>query len=66
MTDVGVSILGTVVLLLVVIVNAVFIATNPGPLVRGLMSLFPTQATATRSSARSSASGRRGWPGSAA
>jgi predicted PurR-regulated permease PerM len=41
-TDVGVSIVGTVVLLLIVTVNAVFIATNPGPLIRGLLSLFPT------------------------
>ena len=42
-TDVGVSIAGTVVLFLIVIVNAVFMATNPGPLVRGLLSLFPTK-----------------------
>lgn len=41
-TDIGVSIAGTVVLFLIVIVNAIFIATNPGPLVRGLLSLFPT------------------------
>jgi predicted PurR-regulated permease PerM len=40
-TDVGVSIVGTVLLFLIVIVNAVFMATNPGPLVRGLLSLFP-------------------------
>jgi predicted PurR-regulated permease PerM len=39
--DVGVSIAGTVVLFVIVIVNAVFMATNPGPLVRGLLSLFP-------------------------
>lgn len=42
-TDVGVSILGTVVLFLIVIVNAIFIATNPAPLVRGLVSLFPAR-----------------------
>jgi predicted PurR-regulated permease PerM len=41
-TDVGVSILGTVVLFVLVIVNAVFMATNPGPLIRGLLALFPT------------------------
>jgi predicted PurR-regulated permease PerM len=41
-TDVGFSILGSVVLFLIVIVNAVFMATNPGPLVRGLLSLFPS------------------------
>jgi predicted PurR-regulated permease PerM len=40
-TDVGVSILGTVVLFLIVIVNAIFIATNPDPLIRGLLALFP-------------------------
>jgi predicted PurR-regulated permease PerM len=42
-TDVGVSILGSVVLFLIVTVSAVFIATNPDPLVRGLVSLFPTK-----------------------
>jgi predicted PurR-regulated permease PerM len=41
-TDIGVSILGSVVLFLIVIVNAVFMATNPGPLVRGTLALFPT------------------------
>jgi predicted PurR-regulated permease PerM len=41
-TDLGFSILGSVVLFLIVIVNAVFMATNPGPLVRGLLSLFPS------------------------
>jgi predicted PurR-regulated permease PerM len=41
-TDIGVSILGTVVLFLIVIINAVFMATNPAPLVRGLLSLFPS------------------------
>jgi predicted PurR-regulated permease PerM len=41
-TDVGVSIAGTVVLFLIVIVNAVFMATNPKPLVNGLLSLFPS------------------------
>jgi predicted PurR-regulated permease PerM len=41
-TDVGISILGSVVLFLIVIVNAVFMASNPGPLVRGLLSLFPS------------------------
>ena len=40
-TDVGVSILGSVVLFLIVIVNSIFMATNPGPLIRGLLSLFP-------------------------
>jgi predicted PurR-regulated permease PerM len=40
-TDVGVSILGSVVLFLIVIVNAVFMATNPGPLLRGTLALFP-------------------------
>jgi predicted PurR-regulated permease PerM len=41
-TDVGVSIAGSVVLFLIVIVNAVFIATNPRPLINGLLSLFPS------------------------
>jgi predicted PurR-regulated permease PerM len=41
-TDVGLSIAGTVVLFLIVIVNAVFMATNPRPLVNGLLSLFPS------------------------
>jgi predicted PurR-regulated permease PerM len=42
-TDVGISILGSVVLFLIVIVNAIFMASNPGPLVRGLLALFPSE-----------------------
>jgi predicted PurR-regulated permease PerM len=42
-TDIGVSIVGTVLLFLIVIVNAVFMATNPQPLVNGLLSLFPSR-----------------------
>jgi predicted PurR-regulated permease PerM len=40
-TDVGFSILGSVVLFLIVIVNAVFMASNPRPLLRGMLALFP-------------------------
>jgi predicted PurR-regulated permease PerM len=42
-TDVGVSIVGTVLLFLIVIVNAIFMATNPGPLINGFVALFPSK-----------------------